>query len=86
MSFAEQQPDRRRGSEGFCCRSATEQQRAEAEPCKMNVVVVFDVLKRLRVCFFIAVREGHHEFCRTKTESASLLCAASSPASCTTSS
>ena len=36
MSFAGRQPSRRRGSEGDCCRSATEQQRAGAEPCKMN--------------------------------------------------
>ena len=44
MSFAEQQPSRRRGSEGYCCRSATEQQRAGAVPCMMNSVVVFYVL------------------------------------------
>ena len=44
MSFAEQQPSRRRGSEGYCCRSATEQQRAGAVPCKMNFVVVFYVV------------------------------------------
>ena len=41
MSFAERQPNLRRGSEGYCCRSATEQQRADAGPCKMNFVVVF---------------------------------------------
>ncbi len=44
MSFAEQQPSRRRGSEGYCCRSATEQQRADVVPCKMIFVVVFYVL------------------------------------------
>ena len=44
MSFAEPQPSRRRGSEGYCCRSAAEQQRADAVPCKMNVVVGFYVL------------------------------------------
>ncbi len=44
MSFAVQQPSWRRGSEGFCCRSATEQQRAEAVPCKMNFVVGFYVV------------------------------------------
>ena len=44
MSFAEQQPSRRRGSEGYCCRSATEQQRAGAGPCKMNFVVGFHVV------------------------------------------
>ncbi len=36
MSFAGRQPSRGRGSEGDCCRSATEQQRAVAAPCKMN--------------------------------------------------
>ena len=41
MSFAGRQPNRRRGSEGYCCRSSTEQQRAVAGPCKMNFVVVF---------------------------------------------
>ena len=41
MSFADQQPNRRRGSEGYFCRSATEQQRADAVPCKMKFVVVF---------------------------------------------
>ncbi len=44
MSFAGRQPSRRRGSEGYCCRSATEQQRADAGPCKMNFVVVFYVV------------------------------------------
>ncbi len=44
MSFADLQPNRRRGSEGYFCRSATEQQRAEAVPCKMNFVVVFYVV------------------------------------------
>ncbi len=44
MSFAGQQPSRRRGSEGYCCRSATEQQRAGTVPCKMNFVVVFYVV------------------------------------------
>ncbi len=44
MSFADQQPNRRRGSEGYCCRSATEQQRAVSVPCKMNFVVVFYVV------------------------------------------
>ena len=44
MSFAGRQPNRRRGSEGDCCRSATEQQRAESVPCKMNFVVVFYVV------------------------------------------
>ena len=44
MSFAEQQPNRRRGSEGYCCRSATEQQREVAVPCKMNFVVGFHVV------------------------------------------
>ena len=44
ISFAEPQPNWRRGSEGYCCRSATEQQRAGAAPCKMNFVVVFYVL------------------------------------------
>ncbi len=44
MSFAGQQPSRRRGSEGYCCRSATEQQRAGAVACKMNFVVVFYVV------------------------------------------
>ena len=44
MSFAAKQPNRRRGSEGYCCRSATEQQRAGAGPCKMNFVVVFYVV------------------------------------------
>ncbi len=44
MSFAGLQPNRRRGSEGYCCRSATEQQRAEAVPCKMNFVVGFYVV------------------------------------------
>ncbi len=44
MSFADQQPNRRRGSEGYCCRSATEQQRADAVPCKMNFVVGFHVV------------------------------------------
>ena len=44
MSFAGQKPSRRRGSEGYCCRSATEQQRAGAVPCKMNFVVVFSVV------------------------------------------
>ncbi len=41
MSFAALQPSRRRGSEGYCCCSATEQQRASSKPCKMNFVVVF---------------------------------------------
>jgi hypothetical protein len=36
MSFAGQQPSRRRGSDGACCRSASEQQRADAKPCKMD--------------------------------------------------
>ncbi len=44
MSFAEQQPSRQRGSEGDCHRSATEQQRAGAGPCKMNSVVDFHLL------------------------------------------
>ena len=44
MSFAGQQPNRRRGSEGYCCRSATEQHRADAVACKMNFVVGFYVL------------------------------------------
>ena len=44
MSFAGPQPNRRRGSDGYCCRSATEQQGADAVPCKMNFVVVFYVL------------------------------------------
>ena len=44
MSFAGRQPNRRRGSEGYCCRSAPEQQREDAGPCKMNFVVVFYVL------------------------------------------
>ena len=44
MSFAGRQPSRRRGSEGYCCRSATQQQRAGAVPCKMNFVVVFHVV------------------------------------------
>ncbi len=44
MSFAEPQPSRRRGSEGYCCRSATEQQRADAVACKMNFVVGFYVV------------------------------------------
>ena len=44
MSFADQKPNRRRGSEGYCCRSATEQQRADAVPCKMNFVVGLHVL------------------------------------------
>ena len=44
MSFAEQQPNRRRGSEGYCCRSATAQQRAGAVACKMNFVVGFHVV------------------------------------------
>ena len=44
MSFAEPQPSRRRGSEGYCCRSATEQQRAGTVACKMNFVVVFHVV------------------------------------------
>jgi hypothetical protein len=41
MSFAGRQPSRRRGSEGHCCGSATEQQLADAVLCKMNVVDVF---------------------------------------------
>jgi hypothetical protein len=41
MSFAERQPILRRGSEGYCCRSATEQQRAGAGPCKKTFVDVF---------------------------------------------
>ena len=45
MSFAEQQPSRRRGSEGDCCRSATEQQRAGAGPCKIDFVVDFHLMK-----------------------------------------
>ena len=44
MNFAGLQPSRRRGSECYCCRSAAEQQRAEAVPCTMNFVVVFYVL------------------------------------------
>ena len=44
MSFAGPQPSRRRGSECYCCRFATEQQHAVAAPCKMNFVVVFYVL------------------------------------------
>ena len=44
MSFAGHQPSRRRGCEGYCCRSATEQQRAVAVPCKMNFVVGFHVV------------------------------------------
>ena len=44
MSFAGRQPSRRRGSEGYFCRSATEQQRAGAVPCKMNFVVGFHVV------------------------------------------
>jgi hypothetical protein len=40
MSFAERKPIRRRGSEGACCRSAAEQQRAVAVPCKMHFGVV----------------------------------------------
>jgi hypothetical protein len=44
MSFAGVQPSRRRGSEGYCCRSATEQQRADAVACKMNFVVGFHVV------------------------------------------
>jgi hypothetical protein len=44
MSFAAQQPSRRRGSEGYCCRSATEQHRGGAVACKMNFVVVFYVV------------------------------------------
>jgi hypothetical protein len=43
MSFAVEQPSRRRGSEGACCRSAAEQQRADAEPCKMDFGVVLYV-------------------------------------------
>jgi hypothetical protein len=50
MSFAEQQPSRRRGSEGYFCRSATEQQRAGAGPCKMNFVVVFYVVNLGLLC------------------------------------
>ncbi len=50
MSFAEQQPSRRRGSEGYCCRSATEQQRAGANPCKMNFVVGFHVVNLGLLC------------------------------------
>jgi hypothetical protein len=38
MSFAGRQPSRQRWSEVHCCRSATQQQRADAAPCKMNFV------------------------------------------------
>ena len=41
MSFAVLQPSRRRGSEGDCCRSATEQQLAGAVACKMDFADVF---------------------------------------------
>ena len=50
MSFAELQPSRRRGSEGYCCRSATEQQRAVAVPCKMTFMVVFSVVNLGLLC------------------------------------
>jgi hypothetical protein len=41
----------------------------------------WEVICRIRVCSFIAVREGQYEFCSQRTISASPLCAASSPAS-----
>ncbi len=44
MSFAGGQQHRQRGSEGDGRRSATEQQRAGAVPCKMNFADVFEVL------------------------------------------
>ena len=44
MSFAGLEPGRRRGSEGYCRRSATEQQPAVAISCTMNFVVGFYVL------------------------------------------
>ncbi len=63
MSFAELQPSRRRGSEGTCCRSAAEQQRADAGPRKMDCGVVL-YLQTSRSPFFIGVSEDRHEFCR----------------------
>jgi hypothetical protein len=65
MSFAGQQPNRRRGCKGYCCRSATEQPRAVASSRKMNFVVVFYLLNL--GLLFIAVHDGQHEFCRATT-------------------
>jgi hypothetical protein len=45
VSFAVLQPSRRRGSEGDCNRSATEQQLAVTATCKINFGVDFYVLK-----------------------------------------